>query len=117
VNDDLHRRHLSESQRGMVAAKLANMGKGRPLENGQICLFSQPEAATMLNVSTRTVKSAKAVMEHGLTDLIQSVEQGDIPVSAAAKIAKLTDAEQTEAMGMIASGEVKYADKAVDIAV
>ncbi len=31
----------------------------------------------------------KAVMEHGTADLIEAVEHGDIPVSAAAKIAKL----------------------------
>jgi hypothetical protein len=69
----MHRRHLSESQRGMVAAKLANMPEGRPGETRPIGLVSQPEAATMLNVGLNTVKRAKSVMEHGTTELIQSV--------------------------------------------
>ncbi len=102
----------------MVAAKLANTTHGGDRKSGEIntpigVLISQPEAAVMLNASVRTVQRAKSVMEHGLTELIEAVNQGDIPVSAAAKIAKLTDAEQAEALGMIASGEVKYADKAV----
>lgn len=118
VSLNLYRRHLSESQRGMVAAKLANMNHGGDRKSGEIkgsidLLIPQADAATLLNVSVPTIKRAKSVMEHGTAELIESVEQGDIPVSAAAKIAKLTEDEQTEALGMIDSGEVKYADQAV----
>ncbi len=72
MNGNLHRRHLSESQRGMVAAKLANMPEGRP-ETRSIDLVSQLEAATMLNVSAPTVKRAKSVMEHGTAELVEAV--------------------------------------------
>jgi hypothetical protein len=63
------RRHLDEGQRGMIAAKLANMSQGGDgsnqfsktanLRNPQT---SQAEAAKMLNVSERTVaKTASAL--------------------------------------------------------
>jgi hypothetical protein len=60
-----HRRHLNESQRAMVAAKIATMAEGRPSETRPIGLVSQDNAAEMLNVSTRSVKRAKAVQESG----------------------------------------------------
>jgi len=94
ISLNLHRRHLDESQRAMVAAKLANTTHGGDRKSDQRAnlpfdLITKSEAATMLNVSTRTVKSAKAVMEHGLPELIEAVEQGEIPVSAAVAIARL----------------------------
>lgn len=57
VSLNLHRRHLSESQRGMVAAKLANMPAHRPSDNSANLQTSQADAAKLLNVSTRTVKA------------------------------------------------------------
>lgn len=84
---NLHRRHLTESQRAMVAAKLATLKRGRPSkENGQICPFSTDQAASMLNVSSGSVKSAKQVLEHGSKEIIEAVEQGQLPVSFTAKV-------------------------------
>jgi hypothetical protein len=40
VSLNLHRRHLTESQRAMVATKLATMQRGHPQENAQIYAFS-----------------------------------------------------------------------------
>ena len=85
VSLNLHRRHLNESQRAMVAAKLATMVEGRPSETRPIGLVSQDNAAEMLNVSTRSVKRAKAVQESGDASLIADVESGEVTVSAAAK--------------------------------
>jgi hypothetical protein len=84
---NLHRRHLTESQRAMVAAKLANMKGGRPSkETVQICTVSLEQAADMLSVGRTSVASAKQVLEHGSKEIIEAVEQGQLPVSFTAKV-------------------------------
>ena len=66
-----------------MAAKLANMGVGRPINKGTN--LSNKEAAGSLNVSKMSVKSARKVSEHS-EKIAKAVEQGDIPVSLAASI-------------------------------
>jgi hypothetical protein len=83
---NLHRRHLSESQRAMVAAKIANMGQGRPLENRPIGRISQGAAAEMLNVGERSVRRAAAVIEVGTPELVAAVDAGRVAVSMAATL-------------------------------
>ena len=65
VSLNIHRRHLTESQRAMSAAKLANMGAGRNWANLPD-KTSNAEAAKMLNVSERSVKTAKNRLIHRL---------------------------------------------------
>lgn len=98
ISLNLHRRHLTESQRAAVAAKLANMvvgGKEANSANLPDCSqISQAKAAEMLNVSERSVRAAAKVMHDGDDDLIHAVERGEVAVSAAAKVAELPKAEQ-----------------------
>lgn len=95
VSLNLKRRHLSESQRAMVAQKLANLGSGRPSETTQNCgVISQIAAATMLNVSPRLVSSARKIANDGVPELKAMVEAGDMEVSAAVEIAALPKARQ-----------------------
>jgi hypothetical protein len=58
-------RHLDESQRAMVAARLANLGEGRPGKTASIDAVSQPQAAERLNVSRPSVQRAAAVLDKG----------------------------------------------------
>jgi len=84
------RRHLSESQRAMVSARLANLTRGGP-EKAANLLHNEPappqitqrQAADMLAVSERTVRAAKEVRDHVVTDLQHAVEDGRVKVSAA----------------------------------
>lgn len=111
VSLNLKRRHLNEGQRAMVAAKLADMPKGTN-QHAQICAPSQSEAADMLNVSRRTVQTAKAVQEQGTPELVKAVEAGTVSVSAAADIATLPKHEQAE---VVARGEKEILEKAKEI--
>jgi ParB-like chromosome segregation protein Spo0J len=93
---NLHRRHLSASQRAMVASDIANMRRGEQEVNASIDAFiSQPEAAKMLNVSRISVQRAKKVQEFGSTELIDAVNKGEIAVSSAVVLADLPKPEQT----------------------
>lgn len=88
VSMNLHRRHLNESQRAMVAARLANMPKGRPELNASIDAFVQPDAAALLNVSRASVQRARQVLENAIPEIVGMVDGGTVSVSDAASVAK-----------------------------
>lgn len=98
ISLNLHRRHLDESQRALVSAKISTMGKGRPQNNPPIGGVSAAEAAQLMNVGTRSVERAKTVLNHGSPELVAAVERGEVTVSDAAKIAKRPPEEQVAIM-------------------
>jgi hypothetical protein len=83
VSVNLRRRHLSESQRAMVAAKLATLPSGVH-QGAQICAPSQSAAAEMLNVSRRSVQSAKRIREVAPI-LANHVERGALTLHGAGR--------------------------------
>lgn len=118
ISLNLKRRHLSESQRASVAAKLANMEQGRPADKGaNLHLLDEPQpapvsvaqAAELLNVSERSVKSARKVHEQGTPELVAAVDTGKVSVSAAADIATKPKEEQAV---IVARGEKEILEAA-----
>lgn len=95
---NLHRRHLTDGQRSMVAERLATLTVGRPAksENNSANLrnISQSDAAQLLHVSERSVTSARTVRERGTPELVAKVERGEVAVSAAAELSALPVGEQ-----------------------
>lgn len=96
ISHNLHRRHLTESQRASIAARAANMGQGyrsdaRPSANLQKVPLSQQAAAKMLNVSPRSVADANKVHSKAPEEIIQAVDDGRMSVSLAARVADLPD--------------------------
>lgn len=91
ISMNLHRRQLDESQRATVAAKIANMRQGERTDlaepSANLPKVAQADAARMLNVSERSLRTAKTVIEKGVPELQQAVERGEITVSAAAAVA------------------------------
>jgi hypothetical protein len=95
VSKNLHRRHLNESQRAMIAAKLATRKREDSLRPGgaypstldqQIKLSTtNREAAELLNVGESTVIAAKAVYREGSPEEIKAVEGGVAAVSTTAR--------------------------------
>lgn len=110
ISKNLKRRHLDESQRAMVGAKLANLGVGRPtLKVGsepapqhipQIRGISAQATAALLNVGRRSVESARAVLRDGAQELQHAVEQGNVSVSTAETLTRLSRDEQSAVVAM-----------------
>jgi N6-adenosine-specific RNA methylase IME4 len=96
---NLHRRHLSESERGMVVARLETLKHGgdRRRQDANLRL-DRRELASLLNVSTRTAASAATVRDHAAPELVQAVDRGHIAVSVAATLATTSEAIQLRAV-------------------
>lgn len=125
ISKNLKRRHLNESQRAMVGARIATMRQGErtdlqpsanlpkvatptpdpsPQGGGEAAAISQAAAAQMLNVSDRLVRSAKAVADKGAPELVAAVEQGHLAVSAAAQAVVLAPEAQRKIAQEAAAG-------------
>jgi N6-adenosine-specific RNA methylase IME4 len=94
VSLNLNRRHLNESQRALVAARVANHAEGRARLTAPNGVVTQKQAAELLNVSHHAVQRAKVVLEHGAAELIAAVEAGCVPVSVAEKVARFPQSQQ-----------------------
>jgi N6-adenosine-specific RNA methylase IME4 len=99
VSLNLKRRHLSTSQRAMVADKLATLKLGDNQHSEGLPIGRGSE---LLNVGERTVARAREVREHGVAELVAAVERGEVSVSAAADVATQPINEQRE---IVARGE------------
>ena len=101
IAKNLTRRHLTESQRAMVASRLSKMRQGARTDiepRANLHEVSAATAAGMLNVSERSVKSARVVHDSGAPALVAAVERGEVSVSAAADVASLPVEEQLAAL-------------------
>ncbi len=121
---NLKRRHLDESQRAVIAAKLANyphggIRKGHNVKADQDAnlqpAINRDQAARMVNVSKRSIASANNVLQKGTPAVIQAVEGGKLAVSAAAKLVSHEAEFQDAVIQKIATGmQPKQAIKKVN---
>jgi N6-adenosine-specific RNA methylase IME4 len=95
VSKNLKRRHLDESQRAMIAARLATMRQGertdlQPEPSANLPKVNQSDAARTLSISERALRHAHHVQDHGAPELIRAVDRGRLSVSAAEKASRLS---------------------------
>jgi ParB-like chromosome segregation protein Spo0J len=87
LSKNLHRRHLTPSQRAQCAEAVATLREGRPSnETMQTCTVSMEQAADAFSVSRRSVATARHVADKGDKATVEAVKSGEITVSAAAKL-------------------------------
>lgn len=96
---NLRRRHLTTAQRAMVAANIANLSEGRPKNENSANLpsfqMSQEQAAEQLHVSTRSVTTAKKIIERATPAVKKAVQTGKKTLNeAAASIKKKPSKDQ-----------------------
>jgi hypothetical protein len=83
LSRNLHRRHLDESQRAMVTAKIANLKVGANQHSQGMPIG---RASELMNVSTRSAARAREVLKSGDPALVAAVETGELAVSTAAEL-------------------------------
>jgi ParB-like chromosome segregation protein Spo0J len=131
LSANLHRRHLTDSQRAVVAAKAKaafevearersranlqqNKGSTEGLDPAPRCEGKSAErAAQMLQVSVDTTKKAAKVLKLGAPALVTAMESGAVSIDAAAAVATLPPEEQRDA---VEQGRVKETAKQIRIA-
>jgi N6-adenosine-specific RNA methylase IME4 len=87
LSHNLHRRHLNETQRAGVAAKIANMTGGertdlQPSPNSDEVKVSRKQAAEMLNVGKSTVATYRAVAA-AMPELVEKMDSGEMTANKA----------------------------------
>jgi N6-adenosine-specific RNA methylase IME4 len=90
----------------MVAAKLAAWQFGQnQYTRGSASLPTQSDAARMLNVSERSVRSAVEVRRTAISEIVAAVEQGAVSVSKAVLVARLPEARQHSVVSQLGNGK------------
>lgn len=106
VSANLHRRHMSTSQRAMVADEIARLKNGvrkSPVPNGTGDT-TRDEAADLMKVSSRLVARARRVKTQCVPELVAAVIAGAITVNAAHDVAGLPEEEQRHVLAAGAAG-------------
>jgi hypothetical protein len=85
---NLRRRHLDDSQRAMVGARLATLPRGAN-QHTAISVPTQQDAATLLHVSADSIQAARKVQHAGAPEVIAAVDTGALAVSAAVPLMAL----------------------------
>jgi N6-adenosine-specific RNA methylase IME4/16S rRNA G966 N2-methylase RsmD len=103
ISLNLKRRHLNESQRAMVGARLATLAKGAN-QHTEISAPSQSQAAKILSVSPDSIQFARKVQDNATPKVIAAVDSGKLAVSVAAKLAEDDPDHQRRVIELIEQG-------------
>ena len=99
ISENIHRRHLSASQRATFAAEIETIGRGgdRKSSNSQEKQHENQrrniapligDTAKAASVSTRLVNDARTVLKDGAQEVVDAVKAGKVSVSKAANVVR-----------------------------
>ena len=107
MSHNLRRRHLNESQRAMIASKVANIPWGHKLTDTKGGI-KQELAAKIFNVSKSLIGMAQTVYEYEDKKFSEAVFNGEMAVSAAKnEIRKLTQKPVKPPVARMSAGYIK----------
>jgi hypothetical protein len=101
VSKNICRRHLSESQRSMVAAEISAY---RPSNAPAV---TQRSAAESLNVSECSVRDAVRVRENASPETVEAIKRGDKTIHAAVKEMKQSQLNADDPSPIETDNEIK----------
>src|SRR4051812_41014895 len=99
ISSNLQRRHLTESQRGMAASRIAELEKGANQHTPRGAP-SQNAAAHGMVVSRRTVQRCRVVLKQGIPELVRQVDHDKLSAATAVKVARLPEDAQRKLIGL-----------------
>lgn len=102
ISLNLKRRHLSNAERAMMAAKVSNLTQGQKADTANA--VSQEQAASMFKVSADSLQRAKRVIDNGIPEIKEAVWADQISVSKAAEVAALPYKEQKRFVKQLRQG-------------
>lgn len=95
---NLHRRHLTTSQRAMIAAQIGRIGHGGNQSKASYEGLTLDARATQLSVGRASVERAEIVVDKGVPELCDAVKAGTVTVAAASGLATLPKDQQLAAL-------------------
>lgn len=109
LSHNLHRRHLTESQRAMVAARIVDWDRGLNQHSAGGANLPAHKAAEKLSISERAVKAARRIHERGVPALVEAIRDGRLSVHAGEALSDLECAAQLEVLERERSEIIKQA--------
>lgn len=109
VSENIHRRHLTPSQRAMIASKLTTASHGgarygkavsetNDQETGRSLDVTREDAARLMSVGTTSVDRAHRVQRDGIPAVAEAVERGELELTKADRIVRQPPERQEEMM-------------------
>ena len=105
ISVNLVRRHLSATERALLAARYANLPKGInrfSIGAATAASMRQSDASRLFSVSPDSIQRARKVESNGADELVSALRGGEISLSEAARLARLTKDEQREVLSAAA---------------
>ncbi len=96
ISLNVQRRHLTESQRAMAAARIATLRYGDN-QHTAMAVPSQAKAAESVGVSTDSLQRARKVIDSGSKQLQRAVDSGEVSVRKASSVVALPKSQQLAA--------------------
>lgn len=109
ISQNMHRRHLSTTQRAAIGADLLKLRSRKAGQHDEVPGHDAPRAnlpagggrardemADLMQVSSRSIGSAQKVFDQGVPELTQMVRRDEVSVSAAEAVASLPAEKQQE---------------------
>ena len=103
ISANLMRRHMTGSQRAMLASDLEGYGHGgdrvsEDAERDAISQLARDEASDLAGISGRHTARAAKVKKQGIDEIAQAVRDGGINLNDAEPVVELPEDDQREAL-------------------